>query len=354
MATHRFVWLDGLRGVAALLVVLRHTEHFWTFELFRSYLAVDVFFVISGFVIGYAYDAGLAQRCRSPLQFMRVRLLRLYPVYLLSLLIAAAVAWYRWLPPGDEVFSHQDIAEAFLLGLLFLPALTTGTASLYALNGPYWSLLFELLINALYAWCRPLLSTRVMLSALALATPMLAILSWHNGSLDTGYDWGKSSLLTGLMRAAYGILAGLLLHRFHQPLLARLPAWLSPPVAMLIAAIMLVSPSAGAVDALIDLLCVLLLVPVCVLAASRPGSGAPLQRALLWLGSASYPMYVLHQPLGKLVAQLWPQALQQHPQLLGAGFIVILLAGAALLERHLDTPLRRKVSGVWHGRLARA
>src|ERR1700692_1948753 len=99
---NRYAYLDGIRGLAAILVLVRHTGNFWHFGFYRSYLAVDLFFILSGFVIAYAYDEKLREGAISFTQFLKIRLIRLYPVFLMSLVMCAIVALISIFfdPPG--------------------------------------------------------------------------------------------------------------------------------------------------------------------------------------------------------------------------------------------------------------
>ncbi|WP_374593252.1 acyltransferase family protein, partial [Aquabacterium sp.] len=89
---NRFVFLDGIRGLAALIVLTRHTYDFWGFKFFHGYLAVDLFFLLSGFVISSAYDRRLDEGAISRTDFVVIRLIRFYPVYLISIAFAGVLA----------------------------------------------------------------------------------------------------------------------------------------------------------------------------------------------------------------------------------------------------------------------
>jgi peptidoglycan/LPS O-acetylase OafA/YrhL len=82
---HSFQTLDALRGVAALVVVVHHNHPMFTWRPHHGYLAVDLFFVLSGFVLSYAYQDRL-DRGWPTIKFLRARLVRLAPLYLLALL----------------------------------------------------------------------------------------------------------------------------------------------------------------------------------------------------------------------------------------------------------------------------
>ena len=153
-----YALLDGLRGVAALIVIVYHV-----FECFswspapHGYLAVDFFFVLSGFVIGYAYDDrwGRSLTTRS---FFRRRLIRLHPMVVMGAMIGAVC----FVLQGSVKWDGQHVATSFvlfalLMNMLMLPlpvgarADVRGNGELFPLNGPNWSLFFEYVGNILYA-----------------------------------------------------------------------------------------------------------------------------------------------------------------------------------------------------------
>lgn len=150
----RYELLDGLRGVAAIFVILYHFgEGFATSPVDQmmnhGYLAVDFFFILSGFVIGYAYDDRW-QRGMSAGNFMLRRVIRLHPMVILSV-IFGAVAYLiqgsvRW---DGTPMPLSMLLLALLLGLFLIPVLpgagadVRGNNEMFPLNGPSWSLFFE-------------------------------------------------------------------------------------------------------------------------------------------------------------------------------------------------------------------
>src|ERR1700733_12206690 len=113
---HRFVTLDGLRGIAAFVVVTTHAGNAVPFETPRPFLAVDFFFALSGFVLCYAY-AGRLRDGLSPPAFLLIRLLRLYPLYILGTAIGI-LAWLAAGHGGELGRPAINIAAA----ILFLPS----------------------------------------------------------------------------------------------------------------------------------------------------------------------------------------------------------------------------------------
>src|SRR6266702_866056 len=183
---HRFILLDGFRGLAALVVAVLHAimlvdnapdERFAALPHAR--LAVDFFFVLSGFVIAYAYEGQLAGGSMSFRGFFRARIARLYPFVVFGGSIAGAVLLARVIPTGLEATLLGIIAT--VAGLLFIPlplryfAPQGYTGNPY-INAPEWSLFFELGINFLYAAVVRHLTTAVV--ALCIAVGAFALLAW--------------------------------------------------------------------------------------------------------------------------------------------------------------------------------
>ena len=210
--------LDGLRGVAALLVICYHIfEGFATSPVDQrfnhGYLAVDFFFLLSGFVIGYAYDDRWKRgmRCRD---FIRRRLIRLHPMVILGAVFGAAAFWLqgsvRW--DGTPV-SAGMLLLALLCGMVLLPVWpgagheVRGNGEMYPLNGPSWSLFFEYLGNLLYAFLLRRLPTRllalvVVLSGSALTLFAVCDLSGY-GHLGVGWTLADYNLPGGLLRMLF-------------------------------------------------------------------------------------------------------------------------------------------------------
>lgn len=326
----RFLLLDGIRGLAAVFVLLRHTLPFWTFGFPRSYLAVDLFFLLSGFVIAQAYDEKLRTRAMSFGDFVKVRLIRMYPMYLLSLALCAWVwlgHWeHAWLP--------------LLAALFFLPGIMPGTDFLFPTNGPYWSLMFELVVNFVYAAIRRWLTTPVLVVIVTAAGAGLAVSAWLGGNLDMGWTWGVRTLSGGAARAFFGIFLGLLLHRFHDRWSPVIGRWLSPWVAFVLVGVALASPDAGALNGLVDFVLVVGLFPVLILAASRY-TGGKAQGIAIVLGAASYPIYVLHQQVGLIFQSFTGSLVRNTAPWSGFLFVAALIVLSLVLEKVFDLPVRR-------------
>ncbi len=344
MHKHRYAYLDGLRGAAAIIVMIFHAQTLWGFNLAHGYLAVDVFFLMSGFVIASAYDARLASEELTALGFLKVRLIRLYPVYLMSFVISLPLFLKTYLgvegiTPGGLLFAAKTMA----LNLLMLPSYSPRAAVLFAVNLVYWSLFFELVVNMIYAACYRFLKGRILLFIIAASGLALSGLTLMHGNLDYGVSWPEFG--TGLLRAVFGIFAGVGLFRYRYKItvpLNRVPA----AFVLMFACLPMLLPETGPFDAAIDILAVLAVFPAAILVLSRAIS----TRATgLWLalGAASYPLYLFH-------FQVWKYAeiiLRYHPEKYApvAGLVTLglLILFSIILERRVDEPVRRWMTRRW-------
>jgi peptidoglycan/LPS O-acetylase OafA/YrhL len=343
-----YPFLDGIRGMVAIFVLTRHTDSFWNFVLSRSYLGVDIFFVLSGFVIASAYEGKLQSGAMSKGRFALIRIIRLYPVYLLGMILGHAVATTGAHLNGDAKYgSLAEVGVSFALSLFFLPSHAGDSPVLFPGNGPCWSLFYELIVNFLYALFRPVLNTPVLTAILVATAVVMAGGTLSRGTLNFGFNWSLVSIVGGGARAAFGIFAGVLLFRKGPIILAffdrRLGFAVSPWLAFFLIGGILALPSAGKLDPFIDLAAVFVLFPLLVLFSTR-GTAGKLQPVLLALGAASYPMYVLHVPLSEALSYVAGPMVERFVPLSGFLFVAVLFGSSLLIERIYDLPARRWLS----------
>ena len=334
-----------MRGVAAIFVAMRHTYFFHRLGVPGGYLAVDLFFVLSGFVIAHAYERRL--ECGlSAGRFLLLRYLRLWPVYVIGAVLGLAAALVHALPAHDALTPRQVLQTApFALAMLPGPMIKP---MLYPVNSVAWSLMLELLVNAAYAMVwrplrRPLVLAGVMLvSGLALIAAVLGF-----GKLDIGFQW--SDMIGGLPRVVFSFSAGLAIHHLY-----RRPPWRSSAPAWVWVALLPILLCVNPDRVIFPLACVFLLFPGLVLmAASAPSTGPRLTRLFSALGAASYPLYALHKPVGELaylgVRDVAPWVLGAWPVLIGMVYLPVMMALCLALERWFDQPARRALSLVVPG-----
>ena len=215
--------LDGLRGVAALTVVCFHLfEAYATSHLDQrinhGYLAVDFFFILSGFVIGYAYDDRWTKMTVG--EFLKRRFIRLHPMVVIGALIGAVMFYFQGCSVWDvSTVSVGALLLATLMNALLIPATPgaeiRGVGEMYPLNGPSWSLFFEYIGNILYAFFIRLLPTRALaVLVLLTACGLAAFAVWGPlGDLCVGFALTEENILGGSLRLLFAFPAGLLLAR---------------------------------------------------------------------------------------------------------------------------------------------
>jgi peptidoglycan/LPS O-acetylase OafA/YrhL len=314
-----------------------HVSHYFGFSFVRSYLAVDVFFLLSGFVIAHAYDARLATRSLTPREFIGIRIARLYPMYLLSALLCAAVL------VGKLAFDARTEPEllrgavlASALAVVGLPFSLQGNPYLFPLNHTHWSLFFEIGINALYGGARPRFSLlAVSVAGLVVAAACAAYI----GNLSLGFEWGTVSIVGGCGRAIFGIFFGAYLYQKREMLTAWLGASGGYGLPMLAIALALMVPAFGAGDWIYDVAVVACVFPVCILAAAQTEVRHGV-RVLSLLGLASYPVYLFHLPVAHVLSKVMPGVDERFAPFSGIALIALLVAFAVVAERVYDRPFR--------------
>ncbi|CAN5190013.1 acyltransferase [soil metagenome] len=340
-----YALLDGLRGLAACAVMGMHCGYWLSPQgLFgHAYLAVDFFFLLSGFVIAHSYQGRLESRKLSLLQFLRARFVRLYPLIALGAVVAGAYFMARWLS-GHRTPSLDAIVDAVWRGAALAPRLTASPIGdqAFPLNGPLWSLFYELVVNVIYGLfyrhMRPrLLAVVVLLSGMTL---ILAVAS--QGHLDLGVS--VETFAWGTARVTFGFFGGVLIQQLSSKGLVRLPR-VHPMIIVLLLFAVFLAPRAWPLRWAMDLGAVLILFPLILLSSlSTPVSGGA--KVLCKIsGDLSYPIYVLQQPilwwLGG-VYRVYEERL--HAPVPGMAAMIIVCVIAWLALKLYDEPVRRFLS----------
>ena len=356
--------LDGLRGVAALLVVFYHIFEGLSFAaggttitiINHGYLAVDFFFILSGFVIGYAYDDRLGKNM-SLGNFFKRRLIRLHPMIVMGALLG--VVFYllqgsvRW--DGSHV-STSMIMLALLCALFFIPATPgagydiRGNGEMFPLNGPSWSLFFEYIGNLLYALFIHRLSNKALtvltlLSGLGLAWFALFDVAGY-GMIGVGWTLDGHNFLGGLLRMLFPFTLGMLLSRHFKPVKVRGAFWICSAVLLLLFCVPYITGKAFiSLNGLFEVCCIFFVFPLLVwLAASGKTTDKHSARICKFSGDISYPLYAVHYPVMYLfyswlieqqcytIVEAWPMALIVY-----SGSILL----AYLCLKLYDEPVRK-------------
>lgn len=313
--------LDGLRGVAAILVLFYHIFEGLAFAegvngagtglittLNHGHIAVDFFFILSGFVISYAYDDRWGKMSMGG--FFKRRLIRLHPMLIMGAIIGFAafafVGFERW----DHTFAPTRWAmTALLLTMFMIPAVpgvpyeVRGNGEMFPLNGPGWSLFFEYIGNILYALFIRRLSTKI-LALLAIALGIMH--AWFFVCNVSGYDmvgvgWtiDEINFWGGLVRMMFPFTMGMLLARTFKPRKVKGAFWICSTVLVVIFALPYIAPTGEtSLNSLYEVICIAFLFPLLVWIGACGSAGKGFTaKANRVLGDISYPLYIVHYPI---------------------------------------------------------
>ena len=360
--------LDGLRGVAALLVLWYHIFEGFAFAqatngagdglittLNHGHIAVDFFFILSGFVISYAYDDRWGKMSLG--NFFKRRLIRLHPMLVMGAIIGTAAFLFegckQW---NGTTTSASWVIIATLLTMLMIPALpgapheVRGNGEMFPLNGPTWSLWFEYIGNILYA----LVIHRLPTKALALLTVALgAAHAWFFVGNISGYDmvgvgWtiDEVNFWGGLVRMLFPFTVGMLLARTYIPRIIKGAFWICTLLLVAVFSVPYISSTGTAsINSLYEFACIALLFPAIVwIGACGSCNDNVTGRVNKFLGDISYPLYIVHYPIMYIFYKwLIKEKLYTLGETWGISIIVIvvsiLLAYACL--KLYDEPVRR-------------
>lgn len=357
--------LDGLRGVAALMVLVYHVfEGFSTSPIDQrcnhGYLAVQFFFILSGFVVGYAYDDRWTRMTTG--EFFKRRLIRLHPMVLIGILLGAASFLIQGSVQWDGTHVGLSwVMLAMLCTLFMIPAAPhtgveiRGNGELFPLNGPCWSLFVEYVGNILYALLLRRLSTRALTAVVGVTGIGVTWYAIGNGSgyghLGVGWTMADHYLEAGLLGMTFCFSTGLLMARVFKPRQVRGTFWIcSLATVALLAVPHLGDDTSTWMNGIYDSFCVLIAFPLLVwLGASGKTTDRRSSAVCKFCGDISYPVYVIHYPSMYLFyawvwnndiafAQAWP---------VGLGLIIGNILLAWVILKVYDLPVRKWLSRVF-------
>ena len=369
----RYEILDGLRGVAAMLVVAFHLFETYSkgapYQIINhGYLAVDFFFVLSGFVIGYAYDDRWDKM--TTWGFFKRRLVRLQPMLVIGAVIG--LLFYLF---GDQPMFHLisqtpgwKIALLFVLGCFMIPVTPAmdcrGWDESFPINGPQWSLFFEYIANILYALVfrhLPKWGLAICVAVFAFFTldftlgwDVLGIAPAYQGRVIGGWSVTVEQFYVGFTRLLYPFFCGLLISRIGKFIKVNGGFWW----CSLILAIILIMPRIGApteqgfiFNGIYEAVCILLIFPLLVMmGAGSQIKGVKSLKICKFFGELSYPLYITHYPL-IYMQMAWtashPEApVWQHVMMSVCIFIMAIFLAWATLKL-IDEPVRKWLTEHW-------
>lgn len=326
----RYHTLDGLRGVAAMFVACYHFGSRNGAD-FPGYLAVDLFFVLSGFVIALNYSERLRTGFTTK-RFIQVRAVRLVPMYLLGFFLGILKESFGLISHNPRALRLPVLICSIPAGLFMLPS--PCTRDLFPLNGPSWSLFFEIIINVLFAIWLWRARTPALLVVLACSFAVMALAVGPPMDLNKGWSWPTAHV--GFVRASFSFPIGILIYRYFSR--QERVTWAAlVPVAVMSAALSF-TPERSLVPAE-QLFVVALVFPLTVMLGIRLEAPPRLARVFGFLGNISYPVYALHIPIMPIaLVGLARLGLSNSAQLLA--WIAILIFFGHLAER-VDANVRR-------------
>lgn len=348
--------LDGLRGVAAITVVIFHTFEAYAEgtpfkqRLNHGYLAVDFFFLLSGFVVAYAYDDRWG--CMTQWEFYKRRLIRLQPMVIAGSVIGAAL-FYKGRSSVFPLIATTPVWKvlvAMVVGATLIPLLPSmdirGWQEMHPLDGPAWSLFFEYIANILYAVGIRKLSKRALAVLVLLSAAFLVqlLLTAPLGDVIGGWAVNAEQLHIGFARLCYPFFAGMLLMRFGK----RIPVKGAFLLCSLLLVAVLAFPRVGGpanvwTNGLYESFVILVVFPIIVaMGAGDHLTGQTEMRVCRFLGGISYPLYITHYPLiywytGWLVDKKVPGA---EGAKVGALMLLVAIAIAYGCLKLYDEPVR--------------
>jgi peptidoglycan/LPS O-acetylase OafA/YrhL len=332
--------LDGLRGVAALLVLFFHIgeSHFpqpADNPVHHGYLAVDFFFLLSGFVVGYAYDDRWGQMKIK--DFLRIRLTRLHPMLIMGVIIGAAGFTFA---PYGEWFEHNSLLKYALIVIIAMTLLPypdlRGWGETHSLNGPSWSLLQEYIGNILYAVALRKFSQKALGILVVIFAMALSGIAVYRGDVGTG--WSFNTCWIAFIRMMFPFFAGLMLFRAGKLIrISKAFLWCSLALALLF-----MLPTFR-FNGIYEAVCIILFFPLIVAAGAGGNIKSNIgKRICKFLGDISFPLYITHYPLIYIyigwVYKSKPTVTESLP--VAAGLIIMAVVIAWLSLKLYDEPVR--------------
>jgi peptidoglycan/LPS O-acetylase OafA/YrhL len=352
--------LDLVRGLAAIMVLIYHVDFMFGLRgqlMPGGYLAVDLFFILSGFVIAYNYEHAIATRQLSFSRLAVRRFGRLYPLYALTMAIGWAVMTARFYSLNNyldtERLTHAAVLNTFLLPVLNGPY---GSLTLFPFNGASWSIFYEVVANILFATLFAGLPTRLLVLAWLLAGAGLGGAIWSYGSADLG--WGSSTFLHAIPRVVFSFLTGMLIFRCYlrSPWTVRSAL---PFAALLLATGSLVQVKLWlpeSIQPLADGFAILVLLPALVIAAVGVVLSGGASRVATILGETSYAVYLIQGSMiiaaAGVTQYVFKTKIADLSPFAGFVFVPVCIAASYVVYRVYEAPARQLFRSLAPGRRA--
>jgi peptidoglycan/LPS O-acetylase OafA/YrhL len=312
----RYEVLDGMRGVAAILVMLFHYNIQYGYRIFYNvFTAVDFFFILSGFVILHSYGAKMNHHMSSR-EFIIRRIARLFPMSALGVLLGLpTLLTMAYL--GQTNYANFEIVAVAIGNMFFIPAMNSkwfildGTqisGQIFPTNGPLWSIFFELVISFAFIFLYRLRNSSIA-KICAISFLLVVTFSIWNGHVvgnrmfDFDSGWNSSNFMGGIPRVVFGFTCGMLIYRVTKDsvknsIYKRLNALQSLPPMAIYSLLMIILIFPFYIKGLYSLVEIGIFAPLLVLLGSRSTStSSTMTKFSESLGLMSFPIYCFHYPI---------------------------------------------------------
>jgi peptidoglycan/LPS O-acetylase OafA/YrhL len=302
----------------------------------HGFLAVDFFFCLSGFVIGYAYDDRIVKM--GVPEFFKSRLIRLHPLVISGSVLGLLAFLFDPFGGHPELYSAGKIILAFVCSMLLipLPVIADRSFNLFSFNAPAWSLFWEYIANIAYAFVLFKIRRGYLVLLTILSAVAICFVAYRSGNLLGG--WSGGTFWDGCARISYSFMAGLLIYRSKWIIKNKL-GFFGLAILLFLAFLMPFSKWNWLSEPLVVLFYFPLLITLGAGAVLKPG----LKKICVFLGNISYPLYMTHY------AVLWMFGNYYGTHKPGTGQLaliiivsLILLVGVSYLVMVLyDIPVRK-------------
>jgi peptidoglycan/LPS O-acetylase OafA/YrhL len=333
--------LDGLRGVAALAVVTFHFME-WAYTdpsknfIGHGFLAVDFFFCLSGFVIGYAYDDRIANMGIG--NFFIARIIRLHPLVIAGSVLGLLAFLFDPFGGHPELYSAVKVLLTFICSLFLIPfpVIADRSFNLFSFNAPAWSLFWEYVANIVYALVLYRIGRSYLLLLAVLSALAVCFVVYRSGNLLGG--WSGPTFWDGGARIAYSFLAGLLIYRSNWIIKNKL-GFVGLSIFLLLAFLTPSSKFNWFSEPLIVLVYFPLLIALGAGATLTPG----FKKLCVFSGKISYPLYMTHYAFLWMFGNYYGSHKPGNMQLtlIIINSLILLVGFAYLVMVIYDIPLRK-------------
>ncbi|MDB5150246.1 MAG: acyltransferase [Mucilaginibacter sp.] len=336
-----FEILDGLRGIAAISVVTFHfmevaySDYSKDF-IGHGFLAVDFFFCLSGFVIGYAYDDRIAKMGIK--EFFKSRLIRLHPLVVLGSILGLIAFLFDPFGGHPERYNFGKTLLIFLSSILMIPypSMTERFFNLFSFNAPAWSLFWEYVANIVYAFVLCRLARHYLIVLVVISAAVICYVAVHSDNLMGG--WSGGTFWDGGARIAFSFTAGLLIYRYNLIIKNKL-GFIGLSILLMLAFLMPFSTWNWLTEPFVVIIYFPLLIAL--------GAGARLHEGLkklcVFSGNISYPLYMTHYAViwifGNYYTANKPDTI--HLTYIIISGLIVLITFAYLMMKGFDIPVRR-------------